>query len=68
MESVAKVIEINAASMQSIEDAVQKGLDRAASTIDGIQGAWVSDIEVRTDAAGRVSEWRVRLRVSFLLR
>lgn len=68
MTAVAKVIEINAASTSSIEDAVQQGLSRAASTLDGIQGAWVSDINVCTDEAGNVTEWRVRLRVSFLLR
>lgn len=67
MTAIAKVIEINAASTSSIEDAVQRGLSRAASTLDGIQGAWVSDIEVRTDETGNVTEWRVRLRVSFLL-
>lgn len=68
MESIAKVIEINAASETGIEDAVSNGLARAAATLDGIQGAWFGDINVRTDASGRVTEWRVRLRVSFLLK
>ncbi|MFZ5657934.1 MAG: dodecin family protein [Pseudomonadota bacterium] len=68
MESIAKVIEINAASESGIEDAVRNGLVRAAATLDGIQGAWISDINVRTDPSGRVTEWRVRLRVSFLLK
>lgn len=68
MNAIAKVIEINAASGAGIEDAVRNGLSRAATTLDGIQGAWVSDIEVRTDGAGKVEEWRVRLRVSFLLK
>ncbi|AXK71050.1 dodecin domain-containing protein [Lysobacter sp. TY2-98] len=66
--AVTKVIEINAASDQSIEDAVAQGLKRASDTLDGVQGAWVSDINVQTNERGEITEWRVRLRVSFLLR
>ena len=48
MNAIAKTIEITSASAKGIEDAVQSGLLKVATTIDRIQGAWVSDIKVRT--------------------
>jgi len=65
--SVAKVIEINAASKTSVEDAVRTGLKKVAETVKGIQGAWVSETKVVTDDAGNITEWRVNLRVTFLV-
>ncbi|WP_428844749.1 dodecin family protein [Dyella marensis] len=67
MNEVAKIIEISAASPQSLEDAVQSGLRKVAVTIDKIQGAWVSDIKVRTTPGGDITEWRACLRVSFIV-
>jgi flavin-binding protein dodecin len=64
--SVAKVIEICAASPKSIEDAVQKGVSRASETIDGIQGVWVQDIKAEIEN-GRIAQWRVNLKVTFIL-
>lgn len=65
--AITKVIEVNAASELGMEDAVREGLRRASETLDGVQGAWVSDISVRTDDQGEIAEWRVRLRITFLL-
>lgn len=65
--SVAKVIELNAASKTSMEDAVKTGLRKCAETVKNIQGAWVNEIKVVTDGDGNVSEWRVNLRVTFLV-
>jgi flavin-binding protein dodecin len=67
MNEVAKIIEISAASPHSLEDAVQSGLRKVAATIDKIQGAWVSDIKVRTTPGGDITEWRACLRVSFIV-
>lgn len=66
--SIAKVIELNAASPTSMEDAVKKGLAKAAETIKGIQGAWVNEIKVVTDGDGSVTEWRVNLKISFIVK
>ena len=44
--SVAKVIELNASSTVSMEDAVKHGLKKAAETMKGIKGAWVNEIKV----------------------
>lgn len=67
METVAKIAEISASSTKGIEDAVQNGLQRFASSITGIQGAWISEIKVRTSSNGAIEEWRVCMRVSFIV-
>jgi flavin-binding protein dodecin len=65
--SIAKVIEISSSSTVGIEDAVKDGLARAARTISNIKSAWVNDIKVVTDDAGKVTEWRVNMRINFVL-
>lgn len=64
--SIAKVTEISAGSNQSFEDAVSKGIARASKTIRNIQSAWVNEQNVVVEN-DRVKEWRVNLRVSFIL-
>ena len=63
---VAKVSEISATSQKSFEDAIQKGLDRAAKTLRHIQSAWVKEQQVRCDGA-RITEYQVNLMVTFVL-
>lgn len=65
--SVAKVIELNASSKTSMEDAVKHGLKRCAESVKNIKGAWVNEIKVVTDEGGNVLEWRVNLRISFVV-
>jgi len=65
--TVAKVIEISSSSSKGIEDAVKDGLKRASKTINNIRGAWVNDIKVVTDDAAKVTEWRVNMRINFVL-
>ncbi|HXH01256.1 MAG TPA: dodecin family protein [Xanthomonadaceae bacterium] len=65
--SIAKIIELNAASKTSMEDAVRVGLKKCAETVNGIKGAWVNEIKVVTGEDGTVTEWRVNLRVSFIV-
>ena len=67
MSEVAKVIEISAGSSKGIEDAVQAGISKVAKSVKGIRGAWINDIKVVTDAKGKITEWRVNLRVSFIV-
>jgi dodecin len=67
MTSVAKVIELTAASPKSIEDAVENGIKRADSTLDQIESAWVQDIKCVVKN-GKVAEWRVNMKVTFLLK
>ena len=65
--SVAKVIEVSSESKVGIEDAVQAGLNKIALSAQGIRGAWVSDIKVRTSPTGQIAHWRVCMRVSFVV-
>ena len=65
--SIAKIIEINASSNTSVEDAVRSGLKKCAESVKNIKGAWVNEIKVVTDDDGNVQEWRVNLRVSFIV-
>jgi len=64
--SIAKVTEIHSSSTKSFEDAVQKGIQRASKTLHGITGAWVADQEVTVDK-GKVTGYRVRMRITFVL-
>ncbi|KRA53440.1 hypothetical protein ASD77_01770 [Pseudoxanthomonas sp. Root65] len=65
--SVAKIIEVNASSKTSMEDAVKVGLKKTSETVKNIKGAWVNEIKVVTDDDGNVTEWRVNLRISFVV-
>jgi flavin-binding protein dodecin len=65
--SIAKVIEVTAASPNSVEDAVRSGLKKVAETVKNIKGAWVNETKVVTDGDGNVVEWRVTLKVTFLV-
>ena len=65
--SVAKVIEISSSSPKSFQDAIDSGIERASKTIKGIQGAWVNEEKVICDN-GKVVEYRVNMKVSFLLK
>lgn len=65
--SLAKVIEFSSSSSKGVEDAVQSGLKKIAETVKNIQGAWVSETKVVTDKTGAIKEWRVTLRVTFVI-
>ena len=65
--SIAKIIEVNASSKTSVEDAVKTGLKKTADTVKGIKGAWVNEIKVVTDDSGNITEWRVNLRITFVV-
>ena len=66
--SVAKVIEITAASPTSVEDAVRSGLQKIGETVQEIKGAWIGETKVVTDGSGNITEWRVNLRVTFVVK
>jgi flavin-binding protein dodecin len=65
--SVAKVIELTAASATSIEDAVQQGIRRADATLDQVEGAWLQEIKA-VISKGKVVEWRVNMKITFVLK
>ena len=65
--SVAKVTEIKAASPVSFDDAIKQGVARAAKTLKNVKSAWVENQDVRVNDAGEITEYRVQLRVTFIL-
>lgn len=67
MSDVAKVTEIIASSKKGFEDAVQKGIARASKTLKGVQGAWVDNMKVKV-SNGKIVEYRVNMRVTFVLK
>ena len=64
--TVAKVSEITAQSTKSFEDAIQQGIARAGQTLRNVQSAWINEQNVVVKN-GKVTEWRVNMRVTFLL-
>ena len=64
--SVAKIIEISSSSPVSLEDAIRQGVARAHDTLKNVKAAWVQDMQVGVED-GKVTEWRVILKVTFVL-
>ena len=64
--SVARVTEIVSSSKKSFEDAIEKGIRRAAKTLKNVEGAWVKEQKVIVKN-GKISEYRVDLKVTFIL-
>ena len=65
--SVSKVIELSSSSPKGVEDAVQSGLRKVAQTVKNVKGAWVNEIKVVTSADGTITEWRVNMRINFIV-
>jgi flavin-binding protein dodecin len=64
--SVARVTEIISSSNKSFEDAIEKGIARAAKTLKNVEGAWVKQQKVIVKK-GKIVEYRVDLKVTFIL-
>jgi hypothetical protein len=65
--SIAKTIEVTASSKKSFDDALKLGIAKAAETLDNITGAWVMDQEVKVNK-GKIAEYTVRMRLTFILK
>ena len=65
--SVARVTEIISSSKESFEDAVRQGLKRASKTLKNVKGAWVEGQKAICDSNGHIQEYRVDLKVTFVL-
>lgn len=64
--SVAKIMEITCESNESFEDAIKRGLGRAAETVKNIQGAWIKEQKVVCEN-NKISHYRVDMKVTFVL-
>ncbi|MEW9835749.1 dodecin family protein [Mesorhizobium marinum] len=64
--SVARVTEITASSKKSFQDAIEKGISRAAKTLKNVQGAWIQEQKVVVED-GQIAAYRVNMKVTFIL-
>jgi dodecin len=65
--SVARVTELKSSSSKSFDDAIQVGIARATKTLKNVKSAWIENQEVLVDEKGKISEYRVELKVTFIL-
>ncbi len=65
--TVAKVEEISAVSKTSFEDAVKVGIARATKTLRNVKGAWVKEQYIKIDDSGKIAEYQVNMKVTFVL-
>ena len=65
--SIAKVTEIISESNDGFDDAVRAGIKRASKTLENITSAWVKSQSVSVKN-GKISKYRVNLKVSFVLK
>jgi flavin-binding protein dodecin len=64
--TVASVTEISAASSEGFEQAIREGIDRATSTLRGVEGCWVKDMNVLIDN-GSIVGYKVNLAITFVM-
>jgi flavin-binding protein dodecin len=65
--SIARVTEIKASSPKSFDDAIKAGVARAQKTLTGVTAAWIENQEVLINEKGQISEYRVQMKVTFIL-
>jgi flavin-binding protein dodecin len=65
--SVAKVSEIIASSPKSFDDAIKIGVARAQKRLRKIKSAWVENQQIILDDKGQITEYRVQLKITFVL-
>jgi flavin-binding protein dodecin len=64
--AVARVTELISASRKSFEDAIQVGVSRAVKTLKNVEGVWVANQKC-VIKNGKIAEYRVNLKVTFIL-
>jgi flavin-binding protein dodecin len=65
-ERVARVTEVICGSSISFDDAIKKGVKRAASTLRNIVGVKIKEFRVHIDN-NEIEEYRVNMDIIFLL-
>ena len=64
--TIARITEVISKSTISFDDAIKKGIERAARTLDNVDGAWVQDQKVTVEN-GSISQFEVTLKITFVL-
>ena len=65
--AVARVTEIIASSKTGFDDAVKAGVKRANQTLENVREAWVKGQKAVVEN-GKIIEYRVNLKVTFVLK
>lgn len=63
--AVLKVIEVMANSGKSWEDATREAVAHAAKSVKNIKSAFVQSQSAVVDGSGKVSEFRVNVKITF---
>ena len=65
--SIARITEIKASSTVSFDDAIKAGLARTQKTLTNVRSAWIENQEILVDDKGQITEYRVQMKVTFIL-
>jgi dodecin len=65
--SISRTTEIKSSSTASFDDAIKKGIARAIKTLKNVRGAWIENQEVIVDEKGKIAEYRVQMKITFIL-
>ena len=65
--SISRTTEIKSSSAVSFDDAIRKGIARAQKTLNNVRGAWIENQEILIDQKGNISEYRVQMKITFIL-
>jgi len=64
---IAKISEVKVSSPKSFDDAIQQGIIRANKTLRNVKSSWIKDFEVLVDSEGKITEYRVLMKVTFVI-
>jgi flavin-binding protein dodecin len=65
--SISRITEVKSSSTVSFDDAMKKGIARAQKTLENVRGAWIWNQEVLVDGKGKITEYRVQMKITFIL-
>ena len=65
--SISRSTEVKSSSPISFDDAMKKGIARARKTLRNVKSAWIWNQEVMLDDKGKITEYRVQMKITFML-
>lgn len=65
--SISRITEVKSSSTTSFDDAMRQGIARAQKTLKNVKSAWIWNQEILLDDKGEISEYRVHMKITFIL-
>ena len=65
--AITRITEVKSSSSISFDDAMKKGIARAQKTLKNVRAAWIENQEVMIDGNGKISEYRIQMKITFTL-